>query len=410
MNGQLEKLFLRRQVGVKFGLDNIQKLCVALGNPERELKFIHIAGTNGKGSVAAMCEAMLKELGLKVGLYTSPHLVRYNERFRFDGKEIEDSVLEPLVERVLNVVSEEVTFFEISTAVAFLWFQQMKADVVVLETGLGGRLDATNVVTPMITVVTAIGFDHMQFLGNSLKEIAGEKAGIIKAKIPVITPPQEPEAQMVIQNSAKDKHAPLIEITEEQLGEFKAPLSGEHQKWNTALAVAAVREFCMRSGEQVPSKSVVEKGLKQTRWPGRCEIVERPSKPILMIDGAHNPLGVRALVQEIRNRWGEGKVLVIFGVVADKNIKEMIALLQPVAKQMFFTRVPSDRSASLDELRRLIPKTECFDSLPEALEKADLQSDPIVICGSLFLVGQALALVRGTNEKLQPNESFASKS
>jgi dihydrofolate synthase / folylpolyglutamate synthase len=408
MHEQLQKLFLRRQVGVKFGLENIQKLCAALGNPERDLKFIHIAGTNGKGSVAAMCEAMLKELGFKVGLYTSPHLVRYNERFRFNGKEISDAALEPLVERVLKISSGEITFFEISTAVAFLWFQQIKADAVVLETGLGGRLDATNVVHPVVSVITAIGFDHMQFLGNSLKEIAGEKAGIIKSKVPIITQSQDPEVQTILQSSAKSKEAPLIEIMSSQLGEFKAPLTGEHQAWNMALAVTAVREFCKQNGKSALTKEVLEKGLCQTRWPGRCQVIERASKPVLMIDGAHNPLGIKALVQEIKKRWGDRNVLLIFGAVADKNIKEMLDMLRPVVREIFLTRVPSERSASLEELSLLVPEAKCFESLQEALEKADQQPNPIVIAGSLFLVGQALSLVQGKNQVMQPNELFSS--
>lgn len=410
MNNSLEKLFLRRQVGVKLGLENIQKLCAELGNPERKLKFIHIAGTNGKGSVAAMCEAMLKKLGFKVGLYTSPHLIRYNERFRFNGEEIEDAALQSLAERVLKASSEEMTFFEISTAISFLWFHQMKADVVVLETGLGGRWDATNVVIPAVSVITSIGLDHMQFLGNSLREIAAEKAGIIKKQIPVVTQKQEDEIQSVIRSFAKDQQSPLIEIKESQIGEFRPPLSGDHQKGNTAVAVAAVREFCKQNGRVDLKEEVLQSGLDQTRWVGRCQVIQRDSKPVLMIDGAHNPLGVKVLAQEIRARWKGQKVLLIFGAVADKNIKEMLNLLVPVAKEIFFTQVPSDRSMSLDALHGLCPEGKTFESLSSALERADQQSDPVVIAGSLFLVGQALALIQSEGCVLQPNESFIGRT
>jgi dihydrofolate synthase/folylpolyglutamate synthase len=400
---KLQALFDRRQAGVKFSLDAIRRLCEALGNPHRDLAFIHIAGTNGKGSVAAMCAAILQQAGLATGLYTSPHLVRYQERFRMNGSDISDTDLGPLLDRVLPL-GGDATFFEISTALAFCWFQQRKADVVVLETGLGGRLDATNIVTPRVAVITAIGMDHMQFLGNGLTEIAREKAGIIKPGVPLVTFRQAPPILETLLAQANALGAPATVIDASGLDEFPSPLGGDHQRWNTALAVAAARRF-----QPSLSRETIEQGLSRTRWPGRCQLIERPAPlPPVLVDGAHNPLGAQALAQEVMRRWGTGHVTLIFGALADKDIAGLSSPLAPLAAEILLTPVASERSASAGGIGAVLPGGRQTDSLEAALREADRAGHPIVIAGSLFLAGEALQLLLGQKEiERHPNERFS---
>lgn len=398
---RLEDLFHRRQLGAKFSLDGIRRLCAALGNPQKDLKFIHIAGTNGKGSVAAMCAAILREASFRTGLYTSPHLVRFHERFRLDGNEIPDKNLTRLLNQVLPHAGNA-TFFEIATALALCWFRERKADWVVWETGLGGRLDATNIVTPRLCVITHIGMDHMQFLGKTLGRIAAEKAGILKPRVPAVVPMQDATVMRVLKAHAKKNTSPLKIIRADDLDEFNPPLIGAHQRWNTALAVAACRIA-------VPSlaASVIRKGLRKTYWPGRCQLVKRPDgRPPVLVDGAHNAPGAFALAREVERRWGRRGVTLIFGALADKDLDGMMGNLRKVAADILLVRVDSDRAAKPVELRRSLPRAGIINSLAEALRVADEMKRPIVVAGSLFLAGEALGLLGHAPTKRHPNESL----
>lgn len=393
MTGTLKALFERRQAGAKFSLDGIRRLCESMGNPHGGRPFIHIAGTNGKGSVAAMLAAIFEEAGRATGLYTSPHLWRYHERFRMNGQEISEAELTPLLERILPIAGDT-TFFEISTALAFAWFRQRHADLVILEAGLGGRLDATNIVTPQVTVITAIGMDHMQFLGGTLVEIAREKAGIIKPKVPLVTPRQEPAVMETLLAQAAHLEAPVTVIDDSHLDEFPSPLAGDHQRWNTAVAVAAARRF-----QPFLTAEIIRQGLARTRWPGRCQVVGRPDPlPPVLVDGAHNPMGARALAREVNRRWGTRQVTLIFGALGDKALAEMSAILAPVAAQVLLVPVASERSASIGELARFLPSAHPMGSLAEAMREADRAGRPVVVAGSLFLAGEALELLAGRGQ------------
>lgn len=310
-----------------------------------------------------------------------------------------DAELEPLLDRVMQA-SGDATFFEISTALALCWFCAREAEIVVWETGLGGRLDATNVVTPAVCAITHIGLEHTQFLGETLAQIAEEKAGIIKPGIPVATVSQDEIVMSVLRNRAQQQDALLRVIAETDLGEFEPPLAGEHQRWNTALAVAASRQAWPSLTD-----SVIRGGLKKTIWPGRCQLIERDNGlPPVLVDGAHNPMGATALAREIQRRWGRGKVTLIFGSLADKAIAEMSALLSATAAEVLLAPVRSERAASMETLSHHLPKGRVCASLTEALAIAEQRGRPMVIAGSLFLAGEALALLAGRAAAAHPNE------
>lgn len=396
---QLNRLFERRQDGAKFSLDGIGRLCAALGHPERDLRFIHIAGTNGKGSVAAMSAAILQEAGLCAGLYTSPHLFRYHERFRINGQDIADADLESWLEHVLKFADGR-TFFEISTALALCWFRRQHAQIVVWETGLGGRLDATNIVTPAVSVITSIGMEHTRFLGNTLTAIAREKAGIIKLSIPIISAPQSDDVLDALRQCAIERKAPFQLIRQTDLEEFSSPLAGDHQRVNTALAVAATRRVCPEL-----TAEIIKNGLAKTRWLARGQLIgPENGRPAILVDGAHNPMGTRALAHDVRQRWGSHSVTLVFGALADKAAAEMLGCLEPVAAEVFLTPVLSERSASPLDLKGHLPSGRVFSSLSEAIHAAKEKGRPIVVAGSLFLAAEALQLLGGNTPSLHPNE------
>lgn len=399
LSPRLQSLFERRLIGVKFTLDGMESLTSSMGHPERALRFVHIAGTNGKGSVGAMCSAIFQKAGLRTGLYTSPHLLDYKERFRLNGLEIEEEELTPILEEVLGYAADA-TFFELSTAVALRWFSQKQTEIVVWETGLGGKFDATNVVNPQVSVITHIGKDHTDFLGQRLSEIAEQKAGIIKKERPVVTPRQDAEILDVLIHHAHEQRAALKIIEESELDEFPSPLSGDHQRWNTALAVHAVREIFPGI-----DPNVIREGLAGTYWPGRCQLVERGGgAPPILIDGAHNPLGAKALVHQVRQLWGNRKVTLIFGALADKAVGEMAAIFSDVARQVIFTPVRSERSSGIDQLTAVFPAGVGAANFGKALARADSSNHPIVVCGSLFLAAEALEFLGLKSGRGHPNE------
>jgi dihydrofolate synthase/folylpolyglutamate synthase len=383
--------------GIKLGLENMQRLCAALGlrvAGEGAPSFLHVAGTNGKGSVCAMLAAIYRAAGLRSGLYTSPHLVTFRERIRLDGEMISEHNVAEGLSRIRAVVADwntPPTFFEVTTALALRWFQDQQAQVVVLETGLGGRLDATNVVTPAVSVLTPISHDHERYLGTTLPEIAAEKCGIIKAGVPVVSAAQAPEAWQVIERVAQERGAPLHRATGVP-ADFEVNLPGEHQRQNAGLAwlvagVAASAQPLLEAGASV-SPDV----LRTVSWPGRFQRIGED----LVLDGAHNPGAAATLATTWREVFGEQKATLILGVMRDKDAPGICAALAPVAARVFAVKVGNARSHEAAELAALargampgVP-VEVGSSLRETLATARGRGSRVLVAGSLFLVGEAL--------------------
>ena len=426
-----------RRFGMKLGLDTMRGLAQALGNPQDKLRFIHLAGTNGKGSTAAFCESCLHASGYRVGLYTSPHLVSVRERIQIDRQMISAADFA----EGMTVVSEiaesradgEITFFELMTALALWYFAREKVDWVVWETGLGGRLDATNIVTPEVCIITNIGLDHQQYLGESLREIAAEKAGIIKEGVPVVSSVEKGEAADLIQERIKHRKCPstLLKLSKasSNLGlregrqwariafdgeehEFAIGLIGEHQAENAACAVAALDYLA--HGANI-STSTICRGLSETLWPGRFEILSE--KPLIVLDGAHNSAGTEMLVETWRAflaaRFGwsareiERSARLVFASVTDKDISETAQLLRPLAREVLLVRLANERSAEPARLAEAFTglPCACYDSVSAVWH--DIVSAPVsitLITGSLFLVGEMLALRQGDTEEYHLNE------
>jgi dihydrofolate synthase / folylpolyglutamate synthase len=390
--------------GVKLGLENIRRLCEALGietaSSER-CRLIHVAGTNGKGSVCAMLAAICVATGRRSGLYTSPHLVSFRERIRLGPNRIpEDHVAEGL-DRIKELIvswDHVPTFFEVTTALALSWFQTQRAEIVILETGMGGRLDATNVVIPCVSVLTPIGFDHMQYLGATLAEIAGEKAGIIKPGVPCVSAPQLPDAERVVREKATALGAPLTFIKNPIGADWPLALAGPHQRWNAALAFAALIEAGIR-----PEPRIVREAFEVVEWPGRFQRIGEH----IVIDGAHNPPAAEQLVETWRGEFGDEKVVLILGMLSDKDVAGVVAALAPIAARVVCVPVRSPRALPADDLARVVRETApglpvtAAETFGAALDSAQAAGERILIAGSLFLVGQALVhlgLAEGAQE------------
>jgi len=383
-------LYGTQTFGIKLGLDNTRRLMVAVGNPHEQLKFLHVAGTNGKGSICAMLDAMLREEGLRAGLYTSPHLVDFRERIRVDGVMIpEDAVAEGLT--LLRQAAEEwehaPTFFELTTVLAAWWFARAGAEIVVWETGMGGRLDATNIVVPLVAVIAPIGMDHREWLGPALADIAGEKAGIIKPGGPVVSAPQAPEVMAVIKAKARGQGSALTVLAEPCQG--AVGLLGDHQKWNAAVALAA-----LDAAKLVPDQSARARGLASVQWPARFQRLGGN----LVIDGAHNVPAAQALAVTWREEFGVVRPRLVFGALREKNPEELLRVLRGIADEIVLVPVGNARSASIAQLREAAKNcgfTAIIEStLADALKSRDRQ--PLLVTGSLFLAGEALALLEGS--------------
>ncbi len=381
--------------GVKLGLDNTRALLARLGIENRSQRFLHVAGTNGKGSVCAILDAICRAGGIRTGLFTSPHLVTFRERIRIDGQMIaEDEVAASLtdIREIAAQDGTEPTFFEIVTALALGHFQRNSASVVVLETGLGGRFDATNVVTPAVSVLASIDFDHEAWLGSTLAAIAGEKAGIIKPGVPAVSLPQRQEAAGVILEAARVSGSPLRFIGA-PIKQAVPGLPGSHQKWNAALAVAALEA----SGIRVP-EGAVEKGISEVQWPGRFQIIEGRH----ILDGAHNKAAAERLALTWKETYGDAKATVILGILKDKDVRAICAQLLPVADAFIVCPVRSARSLTplevADAIHASNPDASCTlaPDLSAALEIARRRVRRILITGSLFLVGEALSIFEGS--------------
>lgn len=369
--------------GIKLGLDNTRRILAHLGNPERRLRIFHVAGTNGKGSVCAMLDSVFRAAGLKSGLYTSPHLCDFRERVLVQGAMISTEAAARILTRLHDFCHDWAhvpTYFEISTALALAHFASEDCDVVILETGMGGTLDATNAVTPAASIITPIAMDHAEWLGDSISKIAGEKAGIIKPGIPAVSAPQADTAAEVLRRRAAECGSPLTFVDQPYGGEIG--LEGPHQKWNAALAVSA-----MQAAGFSPGDAALAAGLKDVRWPARFQrIGDR-----IILDGAHNPHAATALVEAWRGHFGPRKPTVIFGAMRDKDYGEMLAVLSKIASSFLFVPVANPRSSDPAEL---IKSTQCraqiCPSLAAAISCALAGEAPVLITGSLFLAGEAI--------------------
>jgi dihydrofolate synthase/folylpolyglutamate synthase len=380
----IEYLYGIRLFGQKLGLETMRYLLELLGNPEKNLRFLHIAGTNGKGSVAAMSHAVIAHAGYRTGLYTSPHLVSFCERFQINGQPIAESDVVRLVAQLKPVLEQvaahpefrQPTFFEAVTALALLYFREQKVEIVVWETGLGGRLDATNVVTPLVSVITNIAFDHMQYLGETLAQIAAEKAGIIKPSVPVVTAVTDTGALAVIRGQAALLQCPVTIVTG---CEYTTPLLGQHQITNCATAVVALKLI------GIPDDAIC-KGLPKTNWPGRFQIVGN-----IVLDGAHNADAARRLAATLQEYFPGRRLKLILGVLRDKNYDEMCRILAPLAAEIVCVPVNSERTSDPNQLAAL-----CRQANPQAVVSVSTgiptgkSDDLTVITGSLFLVGEAM--------------------
>lgn len=370
LQSAVQSLFARTAHGIKPGLEVTVALLEKLGNPHTGLKCIHVAGTNGKGSVCAMMESVLRASGFKTGLYTSPHLFRFNERFRISGREIPDPVLERLIADVEDAAqrlsTRPATFFEISTAMAFEYFKREKVDYAVIETGMGGRWDATNVIQPLLSVITRIDIDHTEYLGTGMEQIAREKAGIIKPGAPVICGPMPVEAEAVIYQEAREKKVPIlgsdeavffeclesrrndhllnIEASGHEYPGVRLPLAGRFQLENCGIAVAALEDLADIQGIRLQMK----RGLESVKWPGRFQLLQE--RPPVIYDGAHNVGGAQALTQTLEEVFPGFCKGFLFGFMKDKDVRGILKMLKPAAGKAWALTLPGGRAMSAQEI------------------------------------------------------------
>jgi dihydrofolate synthase/folylpolyglutamate synthase len=415
-----EYLRALERFGVKLGLDNIRALLGALGDPHRAFPSVHVAGTNGKGSVCAMLESILRAHGRRAGLYTSPHLVDVRERIRIGGSLIPRSDFARLLGRIRSTIEvlrtagrldAPPTYFEVLTTLAFLYFAEKKVDIAVLETGLGGRFDATNVVTPLLSVITSISKDHQEYLGRTLAAIAFEKAGIIKPGVPLVCGVETGVASRVIRNRARELGAPWLPVfgcggaldeTKHPSGrrfryelkgevfEFSPGLRGTHQGVNAAVVVAAVRAL-HRVWRPFDHQAIV-RGIETVEWEGRLETVSK--RPLVLLDGAHNEDGARALAAYVREEIS-GPLVLVFAMMRDKAVRRAAELLFPRPKKVILTSIPFARAAAAEEILAAAPrfrrKIILEPVLAAALARAKREAGPrgtVLVAGSLYLVGE----------------------
>jgi dihydrofolate synthase/folylpolyglutamate synthase len=400
-------LYSLQRFGIKLGLENIERLLDELGlgsarasravfgaSPKTSGKLIHVAGTNGKGSVCAMIDSILRAQGYRPGLFTSPHLITFRERIRVNGEMISEEAVASGLMAIRDLVTDwdpHPTFFEVTTAVALKHFSEAKTDIVVLETGLGGRLDATNAIQSDVSVITPIDLDHEKWLGQSLREIAGEKAGIIKPRVPVICAAQRPEAEEVIRARAAECEAPIQFVTV-PYDETPIALAGSFQKQNAALAIAALGADKFEVGD-----SAIAHGLATVEWPARFQRWDERT----IIDGAHNPGATRILADTWREIFGDQRATLILAILSDKDLSGLCEILTPISDYIFLPQIRSERAALPEDLGKVLsviapsPPYSITESIGDALVSARAKPNPILLTGSLHFAGEALAHLRG---------------
>ena len=408
----IQYLYGLQKYGIKFGLSKTSNLLKAFGNPHRGQKYIHIGGSNGKGSVAAMLESVLMKSGLKVGFYSSPHLVRFTERFRINGQEIAPEKAATIASELIKIIKPAYppTFFEVTTAMALIYFARENVDMAIMEVGMGGRLDATNVIRPVVSVITNISLEHQFFLGSRLIDIAKEKGGIIKRGVDLVTAATQPPIVRLFESMCEAKKASLWRVGKEvryrsngsrfsyyglrrTFKGLELGLKGRFQNRNAALSLAVI-EILERKGFKISSHDM-EAGLKDTRWPGRMQVVSQA--PLIVVDGAHNPEAIRELARSIRNDFGYGRLILVLGVMEDKDVGKILKGILPMADYVFYTRPEYYRSASPARLMKegstLRRPGEIVDGIWAALDRAKEMAGPadmILVTGSLFTVGEAM--------------------
>ena len=418
MASVFDRLFSLQGLGMKLNIDNIRELLGRLGNPQDSFRSVHVAGTNGKGSVSSMLSFILRDAGYRTGLYTSPHLVRFNERIQVDGVEISDeeveryfSILEPHMSAMENESPlKKITFFEAATAMAFLYFADRKVDYAVVEVGLGGRLDATNVITPELSVITSLSLDHTRILGDRVEKIALEKAGIIKDGIPVVLARNAEEAVAVIERIAADRGAPLTMVGRDSLIsspsyslesarcsmrmpdnsvlKLESGMGGKYQVDNCATAATAAWRLGI-------SPDAIKSGLKRARWPGRMEILRK--EPLLLMDGCHNLAGAQSLLETLMSEGIEG-LNFIMAFSSERRERDILSVLEPLMAGLTVTAPDNPRAIAVDEAMK-IAEDVLKDRVP--LRRASRVSDALkyiegdtCITGSLYLLGEAIPLLK----------------
>ena len=390
----LDWLYSTQMFGIKLGLEGITRLLTACGVLYPKARVIHVAGTNGKGSTCAFAESVARAAGYSTGLFTSPHLVAFNERIRVNGENIADEDASRLIEQVRGVIADwetKPTFFELVLAVAMLYFTERGVDIIILETGMGGRLDATNAVPKDVAVLTPIGMDHTQYLGDTLEAVAAEKAAIMAWHRPAVSAPQEPAAVRSLHAAAQRMDTECRYITQPLEG-YTLGLAGEYQKRNAALALAALRAL----PHFLCSEEELRRGLAEVSWPGRFEEIA----PATIMDGAHNPPAIRVLVQTWRAAFGEQKARCIYAGSADKALDEVITLLSPIVSEWVLPPVQSPRILPQGELAA---KVKGFSAAPVSTpatlaECLHFDGTPTLICGSFFLLGEAKATLNSRTD------------
>jgi dihydrofolate synthase/folylpolyglutamate synthase len=385
-------LYSLQRFGIKLGLENIRRLIAALHVDLAGARVIHVAGTNGKGSVCAMIDAIARAAGYRTGLFTSPHLVTFRERVRVNGEMISEEAAAAALTKIRDLVATwepHPTFFEITTALALQHFATAKIDIVILETGMGGRLDATNAVQSDVAVITPIDFDHQKWLGDTLEQIASEKAGIIKPKVPVVSAPQPLQAEQVILARASECKAP-IHFVSERYGQTPIALHGAHQKQNAAIAITALRDAKIDIND-----SAIARGLLNVEWPARFQRWDQRT----FLDGAHNPVAARALANTWRESFGGQRTSLVLAVLSDKDLRGICEALVPITDHVVLPRIRSERAANPQELAKILinlgTRCQIYGTLADALEKAGARDASILITGSLHFAGEALAYLQG---------------
>jgi dihydrofolate synthase/folylpolyglutamate synthase len=405
-------LYGLQKYGIKFGLNRTENLLAKVGNPHKRLRCIHVAGTNGKGSTAAMLASILQRHGLRVGLYTSPHLVRFTERFRIDDQEAPPEKIIDIFRQIYGILDqrEPPTFFEVATAMGLLYFAREQVDWAVIEVGMGGRLDATNVIWPEVCVITNIALDHQEFLGRTLAAIAREKAGIIKDGVPLITGARQAVVQSTIKTTCFRHQADLFRLGVDfrvrhspdgsfsYLGQrrrwagLRLQLEGPHQLNNAALALAAL-EILDRKGVLTLDPAAIREGLATVRWPARLEVLQH--RPLIVLDGAHNPQGAESLRNALKRSFSYNKLHLVLGIMKDKDLRGILRRLLPIAESAIFTKPRYERAADPEELKRLarlyIKKYYVVPDVLAAINQAKVLAGPedlICVAGSLYFAGE----------------------
>jgi dihydrofolate synthase / folylpolyglutamate synthase len=408
IDNSLKKLFSLHSFGVKLGLDNTNSFLNAIGKPYQKLKMFHVAGSNGKGSTSAFLASILTEYNYKVGLYTSPHFVRFNERIKINGKEIPDQFIASFIEQYDKLIDQyNLTFFEVTTAIAFSYFEANNVDYAVIETGLGGRLDATNVINPLASIITSISLEHTHILGNSIEKITTEKAGIIKKGVPVFIGRLPSKAVEVIEKKCSESTSELYKIVdyvnekknsfelytdELELDDWNIPLRGDYQKYNAALAALVISKILDES-----DSNIIERGIKDvvknTGIQGRYEFYKK--HPDIIFDSAHNPEGIRNFLDEFKKDFKKySKKVLLFGAMKDKAVEKMLLMLKDYFNEIHVTTINYDRACSIKDLIEIAGKINLSviveeDPL-ELVDKFDNEDEKcvLVVLGSMYVLGE----------------------